>query len=426
MYVMLRHFVAAEFKHGYTDDYYIDQINKLLKLIDQWTKRGHYDNLDLIRDYFLDVAAIKETKAWLDLLSNKSHESISAGLGIQFILGQAENNEQKKKAKLLRKRLWQVRKILEHFNDTPANINGYKDIVRSLDCFEKAYKKLWPTGKPIPLPKMSWEEYDFKRDSGGVKGKVAAIEERLRGKSSVRQRSHSQIVNTDDSKLSLLQHQVLYLENLLRDLLSKKDRGLQPAEGLKNDGSFHLEASDIGSSRTNAFDTIIEAKIALGRHIENYLRRLGISGSETLPIDKYIVWGRVWVRSNNSAYPEKRLCFTRRGQRISKIEIKSDVPKYIVSTNELFDTRNYKMSTRPTIKIREITRPTTIHSGKNSSINISDRTGLSNERETRAQLRQREKRQRFKKIEQKKRQLSLLKHKRKFLLDTINMILNRK
>ena len=304
---MLRQFIAAEFKHGRRDDY-PDQVQTLTEIVDKWIKDGDYNSIpDSIKVYFgtwLGEGIIRNTEhiAWKQLLSNNA----AAKRG-------GNNAKQQEYAVNLRNRLWVLCKHVKQAAELkyrpldPKNIDGYSQIMNSLNVFDKVCKELWPDHGLIPPPKLDGEKYTI--DMGvdeplSARARVAAIEERISSHNngqrrlSLRRRSGESKTSKLD-KLAKLKKQIRTFikefKKLLNHQLAPAESKFIPAEGLKMDGSetyYELEPTDEGGSRkkTTAFSGPSKGFEALKPYAEKLLNKLS-------PEDKkdMIIFGWYWA-----------------------------------------------------------------------------------------------------------------------------------
>jgi len=253
---MLRQFVAAEFKHGIGDNYYPDQVKTLTEIVDKWIKDGDYTTIpESIKEYFgtwVGEGYIRNTEhiAWKRLLSNNA----SAKWG--------ENNaKQQEYAINLRNRLWTLCKLVEqaakskHHPLDPKNIDGYSQIMNSLEIFDKVHKELWPDHDLIPPPKLDGEQYTI--DMGvdeplSARARVAAIEERVSSQHNGQRRPslhrrhfrRRSVVKT--YKLVKLKKQI---RTFIKEFKKLLNHPLAPAESIFMPAEPQIKGSEPGSKK---------------------------------------------------------------------------------------------------------------------------------------------------------------------------------
>jgi len=290
---MLRQFIAAEFKHGSTDDYYPDQVKKLTDLVNDWIKNGDYTSIPKsIKEYFgtwVGEGLIRNSdyNAWKRLLNNSAAHKLG------------QTNRQRDNAVTLRNRLWILCKHVKRAAErrqhkiNPETIDGYSQIMKSLEIFDKVHEELWPDYDLIPPPKLDGEEYDHSLNQSSVQGKIAAFEERLTSQNNGKRRpSHSRkssgeskTVSTKPDKLYKLKKQIRTFAREFNELLNHP---LAPAESKFISAEPQIQNGELGSF-SNPFDNVEKALKDCKKQIED-------EGSTALNGDEAVInFGFVYV-----------------------------------------------------------------------------------------------------------------------------------
>ena len=356
---MLRQFIAAEFKHGSTDDYYPDQVKKLTDLVNDWIENGDYTSIPKsIKEYFgtwVGEGLIRNSdyNAWKRLLNNSAAHK------------RGQTNRQQDNAVTLRNRLWILCKHVKRTAErrqhkiNPETIDGYSQIMKSLEIFDKVHKELWPDYGLIPPPKLQGEKFTIDMgvdEKQSVRARRAAIEERLASQNNGKRRpSHSRkssgeskTVSTKPDKLVKLKKQIRTFarefNKLLNHPLAPAESKFMSAEGLKTDGSetyYELEPTDKGGRATKdkVFSGPSKGFEVLKPYAEKLLSKLSSKDKEDM-----IIFGWYWALGQKKR-AKKYMIYYENGQ--LKYVQKT---KYKWTSEEPFNTKNIWANVQPDVE----------------------------------------------------------------------------